>query len=329
MIERGAKLAVHGPASCLARDVRSWSRMSTRIGLGFVFLGSILSSVVMAACSTVLVSSSTEPRKAGVACAFNKQCVSGRCSADVPGGGCGACLDVRKLGESCGGPDQTCNESAVCEKGVCKSKWRVLGESCRIEAKGGDPCDDELYCDGPPGQQGTCAAPIAAGGSCEPPSSKCVKGAYCDESGVCAVPPADSCVLRPCGAGSFCDDHKTCRRGTLKAGERCGIVDGEPVDNGCEPGTACGTTKSPSTAGGPGSIDTCLLLPSEGQICLRNHCAAGLFCAQQTTDSIGVIPPRCEALRQEGDACDTSTSFHIDCGAGLECRHRVCERACD
>src|SRR5689334_7867120 len=96
--------------------------MSTRIRLGSVFLGSIIFSVVVAACATEVISSSPERRMAGAACAFDKQCVSGRCSADIPSGGCGVCLDVRKLGESCGGPDQSCNKSAVCEKGVCQSR---------------------------------------------------------------------------------------------------------------------------------------------------------------------------------------------------------------
>jgi hypothetical protein len=302
--------------------------MSARISLGLVFLGSIFFSVVVAACATEVVSSSTEPRKAGVACAFNKQCVSGRCSADLPGGGCGVCLDVRKLGESCGGPDQSCNDSADCVNGVCKSRKKLLGESCTSGGKGGDPCDDELYCDLPLGYQGTCAAPVAVGGSCEP-SSRCVKGAYCDESGVCTVPFADSCEVHPCIAGSFCDVHNACRLATLKAGERCGSVDGEPVDNRCEPGTICGNAGSPSAGGGSGSVDTCLPLPGEAEICIHGRCAAGLFCSQQTIDGIAVLPPRCAALPEEGEECNTNADVHIGCAAGLECRQRLCKHACD
>lgn len=288
-------------------------------------------SVVMAACAPEVLSTSTAPRKTGDACAFDKQCASERCSADEYVGGCGVCLEVRMLGESCGGPVQSCNKSADCVNGVCQSKRKVLGESCSVGGKGGDPCDDEFYCDHPLGYQGTCVAPVTVGGACELSSSICVKGAYCDESGVCAVPPADSCALRPCSAGSFCDDHKTCRPATLKAGESCGSVDGKTVNNGCAPGTACGNAASPSTGGGPPqNVDTCLPLPEEGEICVRNKCAAGLFCAQQTTNSIGLVPPRCEALREEGDDCfSVNSPWHIDCGAGLECRNYVCERACD
>ena len=303
--------------------------MSTRISLGLVFLGSIFSSVVVAACATDVVSSSTELRKAGAACGFQKQCASGRCSVDDHHVECGFCLDERKLGESCVGLDQSCTRSAVCEKGICQTHRSVLGESCIVGGKGGDPCDDDFYCNSPPGEQGTCVAPVAVGGSCEL-SSRCVKGAYCDESGVCAIPPADSCVLRPCGAGSFCDAHKTCRVATLRAGERCGIVDGGSVDNGCELGTACGNTTSPGVGGGPKSIDTCLPLPGAGENCFLGQCTVGLFCAQQTLNRIsGLIPSRCEALREEGDRCSPDTWANIDCGAGLECWLRVCERACD
>lgn len=328
-IERGTHLRGLWPCFPSGTSRAKPARMSTRTRLGLVFSGSIFLSVMMAACSTQVVSTSSELRSAGAACAFPKQCASGQCSVDEHSGECGICLDVRKLNESCGGPDQSCNKSAVCVKGTCQSTRRLLGDSCSVGGKGGDPCDDELYCDRPMGNQGTCAAPVAVGVACDRWSSKCVEGAYCDRSGVCVVPPADSCELHPCSAGSFCDVHKTCRPATLNAGERCGIVDGEPVDNACAPGTACGHAATPSSGAGPNSIDACLLLPTLGEICVRNHCAAGLFCAQQTTDSVGVIPPRCEALREEGDACTRDSTFHIDCGAGLECRHRICQRACD
>lgn len=303
--------------------------MSTRISLGLVFIGSICFSVVMAACAPEVVSSSTGPRNAGAACAINEQCATGRCSADVSSGGCGVCLDVRKLGETCGGPDQSCNDSAVCVKGACQSNRKVLGDSCSVGGKSGDPCDDELYCDRPLGNQGKCVAPVAVGGSCDPSSSICVKGAYCDESGVCAIPPAGSCALHPCGAGLFCDDHKMCRWATSRRGESCGSVDGKLVDNGCALGTACGNAASSGTGGGPPkNVDTCLPLPGEGEICVRNQCAAGLFCTHPMSNTIGT-PPHCEVLREHGDDCNTNGSFHIDCGPGLECRHGACEHACD
>src|SRR5689334_13147180 len=71
----------------------------------------------------------------GSACAFGSQCESLRCSADVESGGCGVCLDVRKLGERCDGPLQGCSASAVCQDGVCQSTKKLVGESCQIGPK--------------------------------------------------------------------------------------------------------------------------------------------------------------------------------------------------
>jgi hypothetical protein len=147
-----------------------------------------------------------------------------------------------------------------------------------------------------------------------------VQGAYCAPSGTCAIPPANSCVLTPCAAGLFCHEYRTCLPATLPLGAPCGIVDGSFVDNDCMPGTVC--------ENGQDTIDACVPLPGAGELCIRDRCAQGLFCAEQTTDSTGVVPRRCEPLRAEGEACSTAYIFHIDCAAGLECRNATCAPAC-
>lgn len=274
--------------------------------------------------------STPTPEDVGVACAFGSQCASGRCSADVPSGGCGVCLDVRRLGERCDGPLQACNESAVCQDGVCRSTKRFVGEPCSLGAKGSDDlheCDDELYCGSGPGQQGTCTAYAPPGGACGPSLPRCGRGTYCAPGGTCVEPTADSCVLTSCPAGFFCHAYSTCLPATLPLGALCGIVDGSFVDGDCEPGTVCGLVEA---SPGPGirGIEACVALPGAGELCIGDRCAQGLFCSEQTTDSSGVVPRRCEPLREEGEACSTDYVFHKDCAAGLECRDAICAPAC-
>ncbi|HSO40466.1 MAG TPA: hypothetical protein VLT33_48400, partial [Labilithrix sp.] len=84
-------------------------------------------------------------RPVGAPCAFANQCASGACSADVPGGGCGVCLDVRGLGERCDRPLLTCSRSAVCSDGICRSTKATAGQPCTIGPKReSSDCDDEL-----------------------------------------------------------------------------------------------------------------------------------------------------------------------------------------
>lgn len=240
------------------------------------------------------------------------------------------CLDVRGLGERCDGPLQACSDSAICQNRVCQSTKKVVGEPCMLGPKGDDlrECDDDLYCAGIPRGQGTCTAYTPLGGACGPSSSPCGRGAYCAPSGICAIPPADSCVLTSCAAGLFCHEYLTCLPATLPLGARCGIVDGSFLDNDCEPGTVCGNLDWPQGGGGPGPIRTCVALPGAGELCIGDRCAQGLFCAEQTTNSTGVVPRRCEPLRAEGEACSTDYIFHIDCAGGLECRNATCAPAC-
>lgn len=240
------------------------------------------------------------------------------------------CLDARKLGERCDGPLQGCSASAICQDGVCKSTKKVAGETCSLGPKGGDldECDDELFCAGKPGEQGTCLARIPVGGSCQLLRAGCVSGAVCSSSGTCTIPPPNSCVLRSCEAGFFCDAAQTCQPATLPPGAECGIVDGEFIDNACQPGFVCGSLEFPEGGGGPATVTTCLPPPGAGEVCIAGQCAEGLFCAEQTTDSVGVVPRRCEPLRGEREACSNDPWFHIDCAAGLECRAGACQPAC-
>jgi hypothetical protein len=208
---------------------------------------------------------------------------------------------------------------------------KVAGESCSVGPKGDDDheCDDDLFCAGKPGGHGTCTALTPPGGACDDMwSSRCVRGAYCTSGGTCALPPANSCVLKPCADGFFCHAYSTCAPATLPLGAPCDIVDGKFVDNDCMPGTVCGLVASSDGGGGQKNTSACVPLPGAGEVCIRDRCAEGLFCAEQTTDSTGVVPKRCEPLRAEGEACSTDYVFHIDCGAGLECRKGTCAPAC-
>jgi hypothetical protein len=87
-------------------------------------------------------------RPAGAACAFDMQCATHRCSADVEAGTCGECVTIEALDHDCTGPHQGCSISAVCKDGVCQSLRKVEGEACSFGPKGEDlaECDIELYC---------------------------------------------------------------------------------------------------------------------------------------------------------------------------------------
>ncbi|MFT3772452.1 MAG: hypothetical protein QM820_44225 [Minicystis sp.] len=154
----------------------------------------------LAGCGPRLLVSQEPPpgRAVGAACAFDDQCSSQRCSADAQQGTCGACVELRALGESCNGPNQGCSTSAVCEDGVCRSTKKGLGEECGLEAKGGDrgDCDDTLYCaqiDNMNWDSGVCTEYLPVGGDCSDPHSRCAKGTICNEAHQCEILEPDSC----------------------------------------------------------------------------------------------------------------------------------------
>lgn len=114
----------------------------------------------------------------------------------------------------------------------------------------------------------------------------------------------------------------------LVLGQRCGLVDGTFLSLDCPEGAGCGDPRFPNGGGGPDTVSVCLPLPVEGEVCMIDSCAKGLFCSEQTTNSSGVIPRRCEKLRSRGQACDTQFWFNKDCEPGLECRSQVCQDPC-
>ena len=277
-------------------------------------------------------------RKVGAPCSVGLQCESRLCGA-LGADACGVCLERRTLGESCGGPQQGCGVSAVCQAGVCVTLKQGLGATCHFEAKGGDAgdCDDDLFCSSAiGGSSGLCTRRALVGDACIDRTS-CVVGAYCLR-GSCAAEGADSCADgRPCAAGSYCsntDRGPSCVPATLPRGGSCGIADGTLVDGDCEAGTICGNL-SFSNGGFPqGTQSTCVPLPKSGESCVFFRCAEGLFCAGRSVGCANREDWRCEPLRKLGDTCQATifgrdqTAYSDTCERGLECRSGRCRAAC-
>lgn len=271
-----------------------------------------------------------EGKPTGAACAFDSQCETGRCSADVDAGTCGECVTISALGQSCAGAHQGCSTSAICKDGICQSLRKTEGETCAFGPKGedSDDCDVELYC--AHGDEyldpGTCTRRVAVGESCED-GQRCVTGALC-EGGECIIPAAGTCNgARPwCGAASYCGDDLQCHPGTLTEGDPCDLVDGEFIKNECVAGLVCGNLDYPNGGGGYGTPRTCVPLPGKGEPCVNSVCGEGLFCLRSTD---GLSLPICDTPRSEGEACRNDNYYNIACAEGLECRASVCRAACE
>jgi hypothetical protein len=267
-------------------------------------------------------------RPAGAPCAFDTQCATHSCSADVDAETCGECVTIEALGHDCTGPHQGCSTSAVCKDGVCQSMRKVKGEACSFGGKGGDlsECDVELYCAhvGDSHQLGTCLPRTPVGGSCAYAHGSCVREAECNRVHVCAVPVSGACVYGySCGDRSYCGDDLLCHPGTLPQNAACGIFDRNLVDNKCGPGLVCGRLEHPSG----GSTDrACIPLPGKGAPCVQHACGEGLFCFQPPEEDD--TAPYCDAPREEGEACRNDNYRHVPCAAGLECRTNTCRVAC-
>lgn len=275
----------------------------------------------------------------GLACAVDAQCASHRCSADIVSGSCGVCVDPRKLGERCDGPLQGCNPSAICDQGICKSTKKTVGEACALGAKGGDrrECDDELFCSRIDGAEEPMCLPlilIPVGEPCnfEPWAGLCTGGAYCsaDVGGICVLPVSTSCNSTSCGVGNYCSNDGRCTPEIHPLGAPCDIVNGKIVGGECVAGTVCYGHHVPQPDGGTQWLTACVPLPLQGELCIRDRCATGLFCARQAAESDPVHGEvtRCEVVRNEGEACTTLLYFNITCAAGLECRGEVCMQPC-
>jgi Dickkopf-like protein len=134
-------------------------------------------------------------RALGVACAFDEQCGSGRCSAT--GAACGTCVVHTTRGLGPGAP-------------------------CRIQQMGEPPqplCDDALFCRGGLTDHGTCAARIALSQPCTT-ADTCVGGAACVRGACVVATPAprpfriegEACS-RDAYLGRACAPDLECRRG--------------------------------------------------------------------------------------------------------------------
>jgi hypothetical protein len=278
--------------------------------------------------------------EAGDPCTIDSQCGSARCSADgVPG--CGRCLIAGALGEPCGDGLMGCSSSAVCSGGRCVSTKKIAGDACALEPKGGDAgeCDDELYCDGKPGDPtGVCRSRAALGDACsnEYGATPCPKRAACDGT-VCAVhaPSArgGACGarggFRACAADLFCDATSTCQPAALPPGAECGLVDGSFVEQACAAGTICGDLAFPNGGGGEAQKSTCVPLPAEGSPCVQWRCASGLACVSLPYETSADQRNRCERPRSAGAACEIVDSSSASyCEAGLVCKGGTCTDGC-
>ncbi len=278
----------------------------------------VLPSALAAGCSPSVTSpfsaaGNPDGYALGAPCAFDDQCVTGRCSADPATETCGECVTIEALGQDCTGSLQGCSVSAVCKGGVCTSLRKVEGETCAMEPKGGDAgeCDVELYCKHGVEvfSDGTCERRIPLGESCTDDGT-CVVGVTCQQ-GVCELPAPDGCS-DGCGHSHYCGDDRVCHPGTLALGEGCGLVDGHFIHNECGPGLVCG-------------IHTCVPAFGPGEACRYWQCAEELFCHVSTeSDALSF----CEAQRAEGEACSNDNVVPIPCAEGLECRGNVCHTAC-
>lgn len=284
-----------------------------------------VASVPMGCDPIVAVASDKYFRPAGTACAFDWQCASGPCSADVDNGTCGVCLEQRRPGERCDGPLLTCSSTAVCTNGVCQSTKGTAGAPCTIEAKGGsDDCDADFYCDGDFGGAGICTAKPDFGEACGTQVfAQCARQGDC-ERGICTPPReaglGESCDSRPCMQNLAChsyDDGHTCEEPNIvKLNESCA----PHIPNlDCEKGTQCELTGGPMGPDGYYPM-ACLAGKTEGQECASNHCAEGFVCSQHEGDT----DFKCWRLGILGETCRRSD----ECNAGLECRKGVCMAKC-
>ncbi len=290
--------------------------------------------------------SPAEQRPAGTACAFDRQCASGRCSADPRSAACGVCLVVRALGERCDGARDTCRRSAQCAGGVCVTLKGAIGDACAIGSLGEDrgDCDDDLACVAPPlARAGVCALRLAANAPCTPPlgvristaSPPCGVGFFCDvQSARCTarVPAHDGepCDAfgrgQPCATGLLCDLHRgVCHPPTLPLGARCASGDGS--GNECAGGNVCGNLAHPQGGGGDVAF-TCLAPPPEGEPCIWQTCARGLYCANGEAQCTGCALARCERAHAEGASCSNDVAGTVACLEGLECRAGTCRKEC-
>lgn len=256
-------------------------------------------------------------RPVGAPCAFDTQCETHRCSADVEAGACGECVTIEPLGGACSGPHQGCSISAACVAGLCQSLRKGEGEACKLGPKGYDigDCDVDLFCEyAGSWDAGICLRRTPLGEGCVNPHGECVNGAYCDQTtGVCA--PRDCLTGSYCGGNTVCGSDGLCHPGALPEGAEC------PIDgsDACEPGLVCLWVEHPD-----GATNRCSQRLGKGVPCSHYECAEGLFCYRPSAGG----PGWCDSPRGEGEACSNYYYALNECAPGLECRGETCKAPC-
>lgn len=269
-------------------------------------------------------------RAIGEACAFDDQCITNRCSGNA--GTCGECVKIRALGESCIGPHEGCSMTAVCQEGICKSRRKSEGESCKLGPKGGSDlgeCDIELFCAKRPDnfESGICTRRTPLGECCAGERFRCGLGMECNrETHICEKSIPNACTNgRYCGGETVCGNDLFCHPGTLPPNASCRGVDGQRLDNACSPGFICADPKYPN-GGSLHQQPRCIPPGSLGEPCIHHTCLDGLYCSQSRSN---YQITTCELLPGEGQACahDSGKSRPV-CAKGFECRAGTCQAPC-
>lgn len=299
--------------------------------------GRISTSAPSSPIADQVVTGPFEEREVAQACAFGSQCASRVCSA--AGSGCGQCMNVAKLGATCGGLT-ACHPGATCREGRCESTKKLGGYPCELGPKLEDmgECDLEFFCSrsqGGANPAGQCEKRHLHGEACDatgvpcPWTDVCLKG-ICTKRATGSL--GDACEAfgagDECGEGTFCDhEADVCRANALPEGAICGLTNAGFTNGECVVGTVCGDIEHPN-GGGPDRANTCLPLPGEGAPCMNSRCSAGAYCRNLPTATRNDPVNRCERLAKAGEKCDRTTYYGVECERGLECRAGLCEPAC-
>lgn len=168
----------------------------------------------------------------GAPCVAHEQCATGACQ--VPAGGCGTCIDVALLGESCAtkgcwsglAPRWICDLSS----NLCVFRYAIaVGDAC---GPGVADCVDGLDC-----RDGRCALGVGKRGDACGPGAACGRGMFCLDDichDVAFVGPGEVCdgaggptslTYHMCRADAYCPPTGKCLA-KLTLGARCDDVVG-------------------------------------------------------------------------------------------------------